>query len=198
MKIKKIIESHIIESMAVKKAVLNKNLPQIIKTAEVLIETYWKNGGTVYVFGNGGSSCDAQHFAEELTSAFRTLERWSLPAHALSDNGAVLTAIGNDYGFDYIFARQLEGVAKKGYLVIAFSTSGNSINIVRALEVAKRRGIKTVGFLGKKGGKAAKIVDIPIIIPSNSTDHIQECHITIAHSLCKIIEELFFDTNERK
>jgi D-sedoheptulose 7-phosphate isomerase len=197
MKIEQIISKHLKDSIRTKESVLEKNLPNIIKAAQALIETYWKNGGTVYLFGNGGSSCDAQHFAEELTSAFRTLERWSLPAHALSDNGAVLTAIGNDYGFEYIFARQLEGVAKKGDLVIAFSTSGNSVNILRALEVAKKRDVKTVGFLGKKGGKAASVVDIPIVIPSDSTDHIQECHITIAHALCTIIEELFFDSHDQ-
>lgn len=193
MNLKKHIKNHLKESIRVKNLVISQNLDAIVKAAEALIETYWKNGGTVYLFGNGGSSCDAQHFAEELTSAFSTLERWSLPAHALSDSGAVLTAIGNDFGFENIFARQLEGVAKRGDLVVAFSTSGNSENILKALEVAQKRGIKTIGFLGKGGGKASKIVDIAIIIPSDSTDHIQECHITIAHILCSIIEELFFD-----
>lgn len=193
MNIKKYISDHIRESIKTKNLVIKKNLREITKAAELLIETYWKNGGTVYLMGNGGSSCDAQHFAEELTSAFGMQERWSLPAHALSDNGAVLTAIGNDYGFEQIFARQLAGVAKRGDLVIIFSTSGNSPNLIKAVEVAKGRNIKTIGLLGKGGGKLTHIVDVPIIIPSDSTAVIQECHITIAHALCGIIEELFFD-----
>lgn len=192
MKINEIITEHLRGSIRTKQMVIRKNLNQINKTAEALIETYWKNGGTVYLIGNGGSSCDAQHFAEELTAAFRTVNRWSLPAHALSDNGAVLTAISNDFGFEHVFSRQIEGVAKPGDLVIAFSTSGNSINLVRAVESAKLRGIKTVGLLGKGGGKLNGLVDIAIIIPSDTTSHIQECHITIAHALCEVIEQLFF------
>jgi D-sedoheptulose 7-phosphate isomerase len=193
MKTKDFLTKYFKKSVEIKKLVIKKNLNNIITAAEALIETYWKNGGTVYLFGNGGSSCDAQHFAEELTSAFRSLQRWSLPAHSLSDNGAVLTAIGNDYGFENVISRQLEGLVKPKDMVIAFSTSGNSMNIIKAIQVAKRRDVKTVGLLGKGGGKLAKLVDIPVIIPSDSTSYVQECHIMIAHALCALIEELFFE-----
>jgi len=193
MKINNFIKNHLEESIKVKKQVVEKNLKEIVMAAEAMIETYWRHGGTVYLFGNGGSSCDAQHFAEELTSAFKNINRWSLPAHALSDNGAVITAIANDFGFDYVFARQLEGVAKPGDLVIAISTSGNSTNIIKAVEVARKRGIKTIGLLGKGGGRLVKMVDIPIVVPSNSTAHIQESHMAIAHAICGLVEEIFFD-----
>lgn len=192
MRTRVFIRSYLRESIRTKERMLEKNMDSIVRVADALVETYWKNGGTVYLFGNGGSSCDAQHFAEELTSAFRIIERWSLPAHALSDNGAVLTAIGNDYGFENVFARQIAGVAKATDLVMAFSTRGNSSNILKAVEVAKGRGIKTVGFIGAGGGKLAGLVDIPVIVPSDSVSHIQECHITIAHALCAVLEELFF------
>ncbi len=196
MNIRKNLEKHLKESIKVKRLLLDLCMDDVERVAKMLIEPYWKYGGTVYLMGNGGSSCDAQHFAEELISAFETRERWSLPARVLSDNGAVITAIGNDFGFENIFSRQIEGAVGPGDLVIALSTSGNSENVLRAVRVAKERGARVVGFTGKDGGLLAHEVDVAIIVPSRSTAHIQECHITIAHAICDLLDKSFFSDNE--
>lgn len=196
MNFRKTIKNHFSESLKVKKLVLKHCLPEIEQVAKMFIDTYWKTGGTVYLMGNGGSSCDAQHFAEELISAFKTRKRWGLAARAISDSGAIITAIGNDFGFENIFSRQLEGMVTPKDLVVAISTSGNSENIIRGIKLAKERGVRVVGFTGKSGGKMASLVDVAIKIPSDSTAHIQECHITIVHAICEIFEDLFFNDKE--
>jgi len=148
----------------------------------------FKNGCTVFSCGNGGSMFDAIHFAEELTGEFRE-EIMALPAIAISDSG-YLSCVGNDYGYDEIFARFISGVAKKGDVLLAISTSGNSKNILRAAEVAKSKGVFVIGLTGKDGGKLANLCDVEIRVPHNGyADRIQEIHIKIIHSLIHYIEE---------
>ena len=153
----------------------------------------YKNGGKVLLAGNGGSAADAQHIAAELVGRYG-FDRPSLSSFALTTDTSALTAIGNDYGYEKIFSRQLEGVGRSGDLFIGISTSGNSQNLVNAFEVAKDKGITTVALVGRDGGLMGKMADFSIIVPSNDTPRIQESHILIGHILCDIIErELFGD-----
>ncbi len=148
-------------------------------------------GGKVLIMGNGGSAADAQHFAAEIVGRFR-LERRALPAIALTTDTSILTAVGNDYGFDQVFRRQVEAFAAAGDVVIGISTSGSSNNVYGALLLARERGCRTVGLLGRDGGTIAGIVDIPLTIPSNETPRIQEAHITIIHLVCELVEKRLF------
>ena len=145
-------------------------------------------GGKLLLMGNGGSAGDAQHIAAELIGRFKK-ERKAMPALALTVDTSSLTALGNDYGFDTIFERQVEALANKNDTVIGISTSGNSENIIRAVNKANSIGAFTIGLLGNDGGKLKDVVNLPIIIPSNDTARIQEVHITIGHIICEIIEE---------
>ncbi|MBA3026395.1 MAG: D-sedoheptulose 7-phosphate isomerase, partial [Sulfurimonas sp.] len=143
--------------------------------------------------GNGGSAADAQHIAAELVGRYG-FDRPSIPSLALTTDTSNLTAIGNDYGYDKVFSRQLEGMGQSGDIFIGISTSGNSLNIINAFHSAKNKGIMTVALVGRDGGEMAKMADYAIIIPSNSTPRIQESHILIGHILCDIIEkEIFAD-----
>lgn len=162
----------------------------IAQLAERLIETF-KIGNKLLIMGNGGSAADAQHFAGEIVSRFR-MERPALPAIALSTDTSILTAIGNDYGFERIFSRQVEALAAPGDAVIGISTSGNSPNVLKALVVARQAGCTTIGLLGKDGGSIKALCDIPLIIPSNDTPRVQEGHITVIHILCDLIEQGLF------
>lgn len=146
------------------------------------------SGGKIIFFGNGGSASDAQHLATELTVRFIE-DRKPIAAISLTTDTSALTAAGNDFGFDYIFSRQLEAIGKKGDLAIGLSTSGNSTNILNALLCAKKLGIKTVGFGGKDGGKMLPLCNHALIVPSNSTARIQEMHITLGHMLCGGLEQ---------
>ena len=153
----------------------------------------YKNDGKVLLAGNGGSAADAQHIAAELVGRYG-FDRPSLSSFALTTDTSALTAIGNDYGYDKIFSRQLEGAGRSGDLFIGISTSGNSQNLVNAFEVAKEKGITTVALVGRDGGAMGKMADFSLIVPSNDTPRIQESHILIGHILCDIIErELFGD-----
>lgn len=155
-----------------------------------------ESGRKLMSCGNGGSMCDAMHFAEELTGRFRS-DRNPLPAFAFSDPSH-LTCIANDYGFDEIFGRLVSGFGKEGDLLVAISTSGNSPNILRALEEARRIGVTTVGLLGQGGGKALDLVDIPIIVPQATTsDRIQEIHIKVLHIAIEGVERAMFPANYR-
>tara|TARA_Y100001960_G_scaffold299848_1_gene348394 strand:- start:1122 stop:1682 length:561 start_codon:yes stop_codon:yes gene_type:complete len=145
-------------------------------------------GGKLLLIGNGGSAGDAQHIAAELVGRFKK-ERKAIPAIALTVDTSCLTAIGNDYGFDTIFERQIEALANKNDAVIGISTSGNSENIVRAIKKANSIGAYTIGLLGNDGGRLKEIVNLPIVIPSKDTARIQEVHITIGHIICEIIEK---------
>lgn len=158
-----------------------------IATLGILMAKRLKAGYKVLICGNGGSAADAQHFAAEIVGRFEK-ERKGYPAIALTTDTSALTAIGNDYGFEYIFSRQVEALGQKGDILIGISTSGNSENVIKAVEVAKDLGIFTVGFLGKDGGKLKDIVDTAFIVPHNRTARIQEVHLTLEHALCNIID----------
>lgn len=144
-------------------------------------------GGSIYACGNGGSAADAQHFAAELTGRFER-ERRGYPVVALTTDTSALTAIGNDYGFESIFSRQLEAVGRAGDLLLAISTSGNSTNIVEAVKQAKNMGVQTVGLLGRDGGRLAGLVDLALVVNVERTARIQEAHILILHLLCELFE----------
>jgi D-sedoheptulose 7-phosphate isomerase len=161
----------------------------IQKACEMAVETL-KNGGKILIFGNGGSAADAQHIAAELTGRYKT-ERPSLAGIALTTDTSALTAIGNDYGYDRVFDRQLEGLGRAGDMAIGISTSGNSKNVISALELAKQKGMKTLGLSGRDGGGMNSACELNIIIPSNDTPRIQEMHITIGHIICQAIDEAF-------
>ncbi len=147
-----------------------------------------KNGGKIMFCGNGGSAADSQHLAAELTGRF-VHDRRPLAAIALSTDSSALTCIGNDYSFDEVFARQVAGLGRAGDLLIGISTSGNSRNVIRAFEEAKKLGIQTIGLLGRDGGLIRSLCDRSIVVPSTVTARIQECHILIGHTICGLIEQ---------
>ena len=178
------------ESAEVKLAFVERYLEEIEKAAKEITERL-KNGGAVYLFGNGGSAADAQHIAAELVGRFAK-ERPPLKAFALTTDTSVLTALGNDYSFEDIFARQVEAHVKSNDVVIGISTSGNSENVYRGLKKAKELGALTIAFLGKGGGKIAPIVDYAFVVPSYETPRIQECHITLGHTICELVERELF------
>ena len=163
----------------------------ILKAVDVLINAF-NNKKKVLLCGNGGSAADSQHIATELVIRMSKPDRPALPAIALTTDTSCLTAGGNDIGFDNIFSRQVEALGNSGDVLIAISTSGKSENVNRAIIEAKKRGMVVIGFLGKGGGPSRDLVDVPIIIPSNDTQRIQEGHITVAHILCGIIENEMF------
>ncbi len=150
-------------------------------------------GNKVLICGNGGSNCDALHFAEEFTGRFRK-DRKALPAISLSDSSHI-TCVGNDYGFDYIFSRGVEAYGKEGDMFIGISTSGNSTNVIKAVEVAKKMGLKTCVLLGKDGGKLKGMCDYEFIIPGNTSDRIQEIHMMILHVIIEGVEKIMFPEN---
>jgi len=152
-----------------------------------------RTGNKVLFFGNGGSAADAQHLAAELIGRFLK-ERESLPGVALTTNTSILTAIGNDYSFDEIFSRQIAGIGRAGDVAFGITTSGNSPNVLRAVSVAREKGLVTVGLTGRSGGKLANAVHHCIRIPSDQTPRIQEGHILAGHTLCELVEEAFFET----
>jgi D-sedoheptulose 7-phosphate isomerase len=161
-----------------------------IEAGSELISTTIKNGNKVLIAGNGGSAADAQHIAAELTGRF-VKERKPLPGIALTTDTSAITAIANDYGYDFVFSRQLEAFAQPGDLFIGISTSGNSPGILNAFQSAQKLNCKTIGLSGKNGGKMNGICDVHIVVPSNTTARIQEMHILIGHILCKAVDDLF-------
>lgn len=168
-------------------AFLKENLPVITEISRLVISALKDNGKIIFM-GNGGSAADSEHLAAELVGRFKK-NRKAFAAISLSSNICIITAIGNDYGFDEIFSRQIESIAKKNDLIIAISTSGESQNVIKAVERAKQLGLKTIGFLGKKGGKLKGLVDISLLIPAEDTPRIQEMHILAGHIICEIVEE---------
>jgi len=177
------------ESVAVKAELAQYSSDHIAEAATVVL-TLLQAGGKLIAFGNGGSAADAQHIAAEFVGRYRA-ERKALAAIALTTDSSALTAIGNDYGFEEVFARQIEAIAKPGDVVLAISTSGNSPNILRALESARSLGLATIGLSGKSGGKMVALVDICLCVPSDSTPRIQEAHALIIHILSAIVENAF-------
>lgn len=164
----------------------------IIDCARVLVDAL-KNGRKILTMGNGGSAADAQHLAAEMVGRF-LLERKALPAIALTTDTSILTAVGNDYGFDDIFKRQVEALAKPGDVLIGISTSGNSLNVLRGLEAGKNLGVSTIGLLGCDGGEIAPVVDHSLVVPSFETPRIQEVHLIVIHILCDLVEKGLFTT----
>ena len=178
------------DSVATKRATLGACEGAIAAAAERVIECF-RAGHTLLAFGNGGSASDAQHLCAELTGRY-VRERPGLPALALTANTSDLTAIGNDYGYDRVFARLVEAHGRTGDVAVAISTSGNSRNVLEAVAVARQRGIATIGLAGRGGGKLAGCVDVPIVVPSDRTPRIQETHIAIVHVLCELVDEALF------
>lgn len=162
---------------------------EIMATATHVAERI-QAGNTIFWCGNGGSAADAQHMAAELTGRFKR-ERRSLPGIALTTDTSALTAIANDYSYEEVFSRQLEGLASSGDVLIGLSTSGNSDNVLLACKVAKSHSMTTIGLLGKDGGKIAEAVDYPIIVPSYNTPRIQEMHTFICHTICEFVDQQY-------
>ena len=187
----KYIQDQLNESAETKKKMFEACAGDILKAVDAVINAY-NNKKKVLICGNGGSAADSQHIATELVIRMSKPNRAALPAIALTTDSSMLTAGGNDIGFENIFSRQVEALGNSGDVLIAISTSGKSENVNRAIREAKKRGMSVIGFLGKDGGSSKDIVDIPIIIPSNDTQRIQEGHITVAHILCGIIENEMF------
>jgi D-sedoheptulose 7-phosphate isomerase len=156
-----------------------------------MVSEVYKRGNKLLVMGNGGSAADAQHFAAEMVGRFK-MERKALPAIALTTDTSILTAIGNDYGFDRVFSRQVEALAAPGDLVIGLSTSGNSPNVLSAIELALERDCQTIGLLGRDGGSIKNICTLALVVPSDDTPRIQEAHITIIHIVCDLVEKALF------
>ena len=189
-KIKDIIQ----QSVAVKQALLADET--IISTTnqivEVICEAFGQNR-RVYFCGNGGSAADAQHLAAEFSGRFYT-DRKALPSEALHCNSSYLTAVGNDYGYEQVYARLIDGIGQKGDVLAGLSTSGNSENILRAFSKAREKKIITIGFTGATGGKMKTLCDLLLNVPSSDTPRIQECHIMLGHIICQLVEEKIFGT----
>lgn len=192
------IREQIQNSIAVKEAFLTDaaNIELMDRVAAELIAAY-RAGKKTLIAGNGGSAADAQHIAAEFVSRFY-FDRPALASIALTTDTSALTAIGNDYGYEYLFSRQLEANGVPGDIYIAISTSGNSKNVLRSLESAKKLGIKTVGLTGRTGGKMKELVDYCICVPSEETPRIQETHILVGHILCAAVEKALFEQEYRK
>ena len=179
--VRKTLEEHISVARAM------ESLEPMIAEAGQICADALRSGKRIYLCGNGGSAADAQHIAAELIGRF-VGERRSLPAIALTTDTSALTAIGNDYGYEQVFSRQVEGLAEEGDVLIAISTSGNSSNILKAVEVAREHGSRVIGMSGKSGGDLHTAVDLSLVVPSDVTARIQEMHIVIGHLLCALIE----------
>ena len=187
-KIKKIIKS----SIDTKQSVLqNEGLLKAIAASVDVIVNAFRNGNRVYFCGNGGSAADAQHLAAEFSGRFYT-DRKALPAEALHCNTSYLTAVANDYSFDEIYSRLIDGIGEKGDVLVGLSTSGNSPNILKAFNTAKKKEMITIGFTGKSGGEMRTLCDHLINIPSTDTPRIQESHIMVGHIICQLVEEKYF------
>ena len=186
------IKEQIKQSYETKQAIYDNEalLDVITEVARACVDVY-KKGRKTLLAGNGGSAADAQHIAAELVGRYG-FDRPSIPSLALTTDTSNLTAIGNDYGYDQVFSRQLEGMGVEGDLFIGISTSGNSQNVINAFESAKKKGITTVALVGRDGGKMAQMADFAIVVPSNATPRIQESHILIGHIICDIIEKELF------
>lgn len=184
------MESIILESIQTKEKLLEKKYLNIISNIGNITIDALKNGKKIIVAGNGGSAADAQHFTAELAGRF-VKERKGLPSITLTTNTSNITAIGNDYGYDVVFSRQLEALGQAGDVFFGISTSGNSKNIFEAMKTAKKNNLTTIGLLGNTGGIIQDVSDISLIIPSNSTARIQECHIMVIHIICQMIDDAF-------
>ena len=182
------IAKHIKEGIEVKQRILDGMLPQIEKASQVMADCL-KQGHKLLFCGNGGSASDSQHLAAEFVGRYEK-ERRALPAIALTTDTSILTAVGNDYGYERVFERQIEALGQKGDVLFAISTSGNSKNVINAVEKAKQLGIYVIGFTGGEGGLLKIAANLALVIPSKKTSRIQESHIMIGHILCECVDEL--------
>ena len=187
-----LIKNRLFTSASVKTSICNNEqlVTKINDIAFVIISAF-KAGNSVYFCGNGGSAADAQHLAAEFSGRFY-IDRKPLPSEALHCNSSFLTAVGNDYGYDNVYSRLIEGIGKHGDVLIGISTSGNSVNILKALTTAQQKGMVTIGLVGETGGKMLNTTDYLIQIPSTDTPRIQEAHITVGHIICEIVEATLF------
>lgn len=180
------------ESIIVKNTILND--PIILQNLNDSVEKItlaFKSGNKLLFCGNGGSAADAQHLAAEFSGRFY-IDRVALPAEALHCNTSYVTAVGNDYGYEFIYSRIVDGIAKKGDVLIGLSTSGNSLNIINAMKIAREKGVIVIALTGSTGGKMKKFADILLNVPSNDTPRIQESHILIGHIICELVEKNIF------
>jgi len=181
------IKDIFLESIHIKEEIMRTSISQIIDIADLIIESLKKNG-KVLLFGNGGSAADSQHIAAELIGRFKK-DRSSLAAIALTTNTSVLTSLANDYGYEVVFAKQIEALGNKNDIVIGISTSGKAKNVLLGIKQAKKMGIKTIALTGGDGGELAKTADLSLLVPSTVTARIQEAHIIIGHIVCEMVEE---------
>lgn len=184
------------ESIAVKDKFVKENVDAIVEASKLIAEAF-NDGKKLLLFGNGGSATDASHIAAEFVNRLKR-ERPGLPAIALNTDIAVITSIANDYDFSEIFARQLKSLSEEGDVVLAISTSGNSGNVLKAMDVAKRKKLRTIVFTGAKGEKFAARADFGFVVPSENTPRVQETHITLGHVLCQMVEEILFETPRKR
>lgn len=184
------------ESISVKEKFVKDNIDAIVEVSKVIADTF-NDGKKLILFGNGGSATDASHIAAEFVNRFKK-ERPSLPAIALNTDMAIITAIANDYDYSEIFAKQLKAIGSEGDIVIAISTSGGAANVLKAMDVAKKKKIKSIAFTGAKGEKFASKATYAFIVPSDNTPRIQETHITLGHVLCQMVEEILFEAPRKK
>jgi D-sedoheptulose 7-phosphate isomerase len=184
------------DSVTVKQQFVHENIDTIIEVSKLIADCFSK-GGKLLIFGNGGSSTDASHIAGEFVNRF-TKDRPPFPAIALNTDMAVLTSIANDYDFSEIFSRQIKAFAQEGDVVIAISTSGNSPNVLKAVDASKRKKIKTIAFTGAKGDKLASKTDYVFAVPSAVTPRIQETHNILGHVICQMVEEILFESHRKK
>jgi len=188
--------SHVVSALGegadLKRKLARECAPLIAQAASIVCDCLRRNGKILF-FGNGGSAADAQHLAAEFVGRF-VLERRALPAIALTTDTSLLTAVGNDYGFDQVFSRQIQALGSEGDVAVGITTSGNSPNVLLALKEARARGLKTIGLAGKDGGALKISVDVPIVVPSLVTARIQECHIAIGHIICELMEKELFQS----
>ncbi|MCL4491455.1 MAG: D-sedoheptulose 7-phosphate isomerase [Nitrospirae bacterium] len=184
------------DSIRVKEKFVKENSALIIEVSKLIADAF-NEGRKLIIFGNGGSACDASHIAAEFVNRFRK-DRPGLPAISLNTDTAVLTSIANDYDYSEIFARQVKTLADAGDIAVAISTSGNSKNVLKAVDVAKKKGLRTIAFTGLKGEKFASKNDYAFIVPSDDTPRVQETHITLGHVICQIVEEILFEVPRKR
>ena len=187
---KSIVERSFVESIEAKRRCLKNNHESLIRAATVIVEAF-SNESKLMIFGNGGSAADAQHIAAEFVNKFM-IERPPLPAMALTTDTSILTSVGNDYTFDDIFSKQIKALAMEGDVAWGISTSGEAANVLEGLRVARNRGLRTIGMTGSGGGKMAEFAQVLLRVDAENTARIQECHITMAHIICELVDYQLF------
>jgi D-sedoheptulose 7-phosphate isomerase len=190
-----LIKSIVTNSLAVKRRYFDEHAQEVERAAVMIAEAF-KAGRKLLLFGNGGSAADAQHIAGEFINRFLPQDRRALPAIALSTDGGVLTCIANDTGFENVFARQVAALGVAGDVCLAITTSGNSENVIKAIEQARAKEMKVIGLLGRDGGSCAALCDLALVVPSKDTQRIQETHNLIGHVLCELVEMILFPQAE--